>query len=459
MFEQVSFQQPLALLLIPSLWLLIVLALLSRRRLQQWEHLIERSFHRKLLIALPASGRFWPSILLGLASLCLALALSQPQLSRQTTSTHAPASLPLVILLPLTEDSLRRDSPPSRLLLMQTQAQLFAEQRLPAQSALVAYAASAHTLAALNDDPVAMHSLLQAAQPELMPMQGQNAAAAVELAQQLLQQGRQLQGEILLYTNQLSHAEQQQIRNSLRHGKHRLTIISAGNHQELEKFSRKHNYQHLPLQQARHSYQPATSQQGKHSNHQQDHGYWLLPVVLLLLAPLARKGWLLALPLLLFVHSEHSLAQESQDAVMWQAIAAYEAHNYQQASQLFASLDGAVARYNQANALMHLGQFEQAIILYQQALQLEPQLSRASANLQLAQQMRQQQLNNEQARQQSQHSLISGEQQQPQPEPDNQQPQQPQVDLDTWLRQIPDQPGELFKQVFWYEYIDMEQQP
>src|SRR5690606_8884248 len=177
------------------------------------------------------------------------------------------------------------------------------------------------------------------------------------------------------------------------------------------------------------------------------------------LAPLARKGWLLALPLLLFVHSEHSLAQESQDAVMWQAIAAYEAHNYQQASQLFASLDGAVARYNQANALMHLGQFEQAIILYQQALQLEPQLSRASANLQLAQQMRQQQLNNEQARQQSQHSLISGEQQQPQPEPDNQQPQQPQVDLDTWLRQIPDQPGELFKQVFWYEYIDMELQP
>lgn len=489
-----SLQQPLALLVIPALWLLIIAALLLRRRTLQWEHLIERNFHRILLVSLPRSGRFWPSLLLGLASLCLGLALSKPQFGPASTPANGSNTMPLVILLPLNAASLSTDIAPSRLQLMQAQSMELMRQRLPAQSAMVVYAGSAHRLLPLNNDAAASATIIQALKPELMPADGKNAAAAVALGIRLLQQGRQPQGEILLYSNQLSQHEQQQILRMLQDSKHRLTIIGIGSkagaviqgdsQQQLSRldegglkaFCRRASCNYLHIQQVARQYQPAASKFDANGNGRQDQGYWLLLPMLLLLAPLARKGWLLAvvlipllqpLPLpaaqqpeppaeLQLIRANPQQALKQLDEPMWLGIAAYHAGDYQLASQHFASATGAAARYNQANALMQLGQYQQAIELYQQALLLQPQLSQASSNLQLARQLAGQQApDNLQLQQSSQQANTPGPHQQSQQD----EPLAQQADLHTWLRQINHQPDELLQQTFWYEYINMENQP
>lgn len=79
-----------------------------------------------------------------------------------------------------------------------------------------------------------------------------------------------------------------------------------------------------------------------------DQGYWLLLPILLLLAPMARKGWLFALLLALPLLPRETLANEGIDAPalqqirqdplaalqqlddpLWLGIAAYHAGNYQ----------------------------------------------------------------------------------------------------------------------------------
>lgn len=451
----ISLQQPQALLLIPALWLLILLALRLRRRSQQWEHLIARPFHASLLVALPRSGRFWPSLLLGLASLCLGLALSQPEFGHKAVDHKRSADL--VIVIPLTQASLADDLPPSRLQLMQTQAQELIRQRLPAQSAMVVYAASAHRLMPLSNDPQAADSLLMALHPQLLPGQGQgqDAAAALQLAQQLLEDGRQPRGEILLYVHQLNALEQQQIINLQKRSQHHLTIVGFTNNQQLQAFAKKNRYGYFHLQQLAHNYRPAAGARQYDAQQQQAQGYWLVLPLLLLLAPLARKGWLLGLLLALLIQPWPALANEADP--MWQGIAAYQKQDYLLASQHFAGINSAAGRYNQANALMHLARYQQAADLYRQALQLDPQLREASANLQLALKLQEQQGHT--ARPHAADSARRADSQSGQQDRAQTQAPYQQVDLDTWLRQIPDNPAPLLQNVFWYEYLQMEHQP
>jgi len=56
----------------------------------------------------------------------------------------------------------------------------------------------------------------------------------------------------------------------------------------------------------------------------------------------------------------------------WQATAAFRAEDYEQASQSFAKLQTADGYYNQANALAHLGRYEEALQAYDNSLKINP---------------------------------------------------------------------------------------
>ena len=199
----------------------------------------------------------------------------------------------------------------------------------------------------------------------------------------------------------------------------------------------------------------------------------------------------------------------------WQASAAYKNQDYQAAAKQFSQGSGTDDFYNLGNSLARAGDLDGAIKAYNQALAIEPDMEDAIANRQLIEQLKQQQQNQDQKgdpqnqdqdgesqdqdQQQSQSQQQSEDQQQQseeqqsseqqqntgeedesteqeqeekskaasneeQPEEEQSEEeqskqlseedslkQQQQMELQQWLRRVPDDPGGLLKQKFRYQ--------
>ncbi len=176
----------------------------------------------------------------------------------------------------------------------------------------------------------------------------------------------------------------------------------------------------------------------------------------------------------------------------WQAAARYRSGDYPGAFQGFAADGSPTGKYNQANTLARLGQYQPAIDLYADVLATDPDHEDAAFNKALLEKLLQQQQEAEQQQNQDQQSQAnnSNEQEQNQQQQDNadqqQQPedaqdqqetadnqqqeqnqqgqeQQAQVEqtestrdeqqeaLEQWLRRVPDDPGGLLRRKFSHE--------
>lgn len=212
-------------------------------------------------------------------------------------------------------------------------------------------------------------------------------------------------------------------------------------------------------------------------------------------------------------------AQHFEDP-QWQGKALFEAGDYTAAAERFAQGDAARDHYNRGNALAKAGELEAALDAYDQALERQPDLAAAQHNKALVEEALRQrqasQANDSQGQQppqqspaQEQSNPTPGRQDeskadaQPQPadadakgddgdaddkQDANQQPGQAdqpgqnepdetqgparqlsEAELGTaqerrqakeqWLRQIPDDPGELLRRKFWYEQQQRQERP
>lgn len=69
---------------------------------------------------------------------------------------------------------------------------------------------------------------------------------------------------------------------------------------------------------------------------------------------------------------------------LWRGVALFRAGGFKQAAQVLGGLDTAESAYDQGNALVMLGQYDQAVQRYSRALELRPDWSDAEANRTLA---------------------------------------------------------------------------
>ncbi len=69
---------------------------------------------------------------------------------------------------------------------------------------------------------------------------------------------------------------------------------------------------------------------------------------------------------------------------MWQAVARFRAGDFKPAAQIFGGIDTAAAAYDQGNALVMLGKYDEAVARYDRALVLQPGWVDAEANRALA---------------------------------------------------------------------------
>ncbi|KPU59159.1 tetratricopeptide repeat family protein [Pseudomonas fluorescens] len=557
--------RPWWLLLLPALGWLLWQLWHRKKRAGRWQMILPPAFHAALLSGGSGRDSKLPWVALGVAWLLTVLALLGPSWERVEQTSQKPAD-PLVVVLELTPEMLATDVAPNRL--EQARRKLFdlLQVRSDAQTAIVVYAGSAHTLVPLSDDLSTSRNLLDALKPSLMPEAGHRADLAVVKALALLDQGALGDGRILLIGSSLTEDERLGIRRAMAGKSTQFLMLGIGTAEGspitqedgsflkdeqgailvprldepgLKGFARDLDgrYRHARLDDSdlralglldgpRHL---RNDGQTLRLDTWADQGYWLLLPLLLLAACAGRRGWLLCLPLLMalpqpgyaFDLADLWLRPDQQGVQLlklkrpaeaarrfedhqWQGVALYEAGDYAGAAERFAEGNDAHAHYNRGNALAKSGALEAALDAYEQALERQPDLRPALTNKALVEELLKQKNSPPAPEPAASDEPQATEQQTPpgattQPsdsgEPQAQEPQagadtrhpptsphkpgtnevpgselgdeqhttpplRPATDsiegeqrqaLEQWLRQIPDDPGELLRRKFWYE--------
>ncbi|MBO2658779.1 vWA domain-containing protein [Shewanella algae] len=435
--------------------LALLLVLQSRRQAGQsdWDRYIAPHL-APLLLTQGSKSRQNRLPWLGLAWLVAVLALSGPALYKKPLPVFA-SSTGRVLVMDMSLSMYATDAAPNRLTQARFRATDLLEQLNEGETALLAYAGDAFVISPLTRDRNTLLNLLPTLSPAIMPVRGSNLVAALEKAKELLSQGGHLQGDIILMTDGVGSRQLNAAKQAIEGGHYRLGILAIGSSQgapirlpdgQLLKDSR--NEVVVPatdfgllseLASAGNGILVPYSNDGKDLQTLQQ---WLATSSDATETDLAGDTWvdlgpylafLLLLPLLLsfriglpvlllplslgllvsppsqasgwddlwqtrdqqgmqaFKQEDFATAADKFVDPAWQGSARYRGGDYQGALQAFEQDDSATGLYNQGNALMQLGQFEEAAKRYQEALKKDPQMQDAAANKVLADELREQQ--------------------------------------------------------------------
>jgi Ca-activated chloride channel family protein len=193
----------------------------------------------------------------------------------------------------------------------------------------------------------------------------------------------------------------------------------------------------------------------QHADTWREQGPLLILALLPLMSLVFRRGVLLILPLLLlpyppdadamswdelwqnpnqrgsllFDQGAHDAAANIFEDAQWKASSLYRAGKYDQALQFWTEDETGDSQYNRGNALAKLGRYEDAIRVYQQVLDANPQHRDASYNKRLIEELLQQQQPQQQQNQDDKNSQEPGDSSQDQNTSESQ--QQAQSDSDS----------------------------
>ncbi len=405
------------------LWTLLALPLLAwawrRRRLRgnAWRatvdahllpHLIDRGEGARGIAALCA-------LLLGFAVAVVALAGPS---WRKGPQPLLQGEAPLVVALQMSSSMLAADLPPSRLL--QTRAKLAAllRERSGGQVGLVVFADDAYTVAPLTPDAANVALFLDSLAPDVMPVDGSNAASGIARAAKLLEQAGFHGGDIVLLADHADGTARDAAAAAARQG-YRVSAIGLGKPEGSAYRDGRGAIDHARLDAA--SLQRLASAGGGRyaalaaddgdlaalglleagaardaaargeTATWRDDGYWLLPPLMLLALLAFRRGGA-GLAMLALCACLPWQAVQAADGTLWRradqveyarmqaGIDAYRGDDFAGAGRAWQALPGADAAYNRGNALARAGRYEDAIAAYDEALRLQPAMADAIAN-------------------------------------------------------------------------------
>jgi Ca-activated chloride channel family protein len=162
-----------------------------------------------------------------LAFLLVSLSLAGP-VWRQAPSPAAPPASSLVVVLDLSLSMLATDVQPNRLTLAKRKIRDILAARQGSLTALVVYAADAHSVTPLSDDSATTESMLAVLDPLMMPAAGNRVDLAVGKALELLERGAPGNGRILLITDDVQPRYRQAITELLAGSRFQLDTLTVG---------------------------------------------------------------------------------------------------------------------------------------------------------------------------------------------------------------------------------------
>ncbi|QQX78774.1 VWA domain-containing protein [Shewanella sp. KX20019] len=381
------------------------------------------------------------------------LALSGPALEKTSLPVYE-STQGRVLVMDMSLSMYANDLSPNRLTQAKYRATDLIEVLAEGETGLVAYAGDAFTISPLTRDKATLLNLLPTLTPSIMPVKGSNIEAALEHAKSLLSQGGHISGDIVLFTDGISSSQLNQAKSVLKSTPYRLGILAFGSEQGapiqlpdgqllrdngnqvvvaktdyglLQSLATSANGSVIPIRADGQDVTQlvqwlASTKDSKESDLEgevwQDLGGY---VALLLLLPVLlsfRHGIVGAVAFIAIIQpaqpvyanswdnlwqtqnqqassayqaQQYEAAAEQFEQAQWQASARYKAGQFDEALAGFEQDSSATGLYNQGNALMQLGQYDEAEKRYQQALEQAPQMDAAKQNLDLAKELQQQQ--------------------------------------------------------------------
>ena len=403
-----------ALLALPALWMLWRH---RQRRSNVWQGVVDAHLLPHLLErgGKAVRGGVWMG---ALGFVIAVIALAGPSW-RQGEQPLWQSHSPLVVAVDMSSAIAASDLPPSRLLQVRAKLATLLRERTGGQVALVAYAGEAFTVAPLTDDAANVALFLDALEPDVMPVDGQEAAKAIAASVRLLQQAGFNRGDILLITDQGDAADNSAAAEANRQGFRVSTLgvgtaagapyknidgsisqarLDAGSLRALS-VAGGGTYQTLTADNsdldALGVLTPAdaesSSTRGQKGLAWKDEGYWLLPLLMLLALLAFRRGSAfaavlvcLSLPMAMPAQAAENnwwqRADQQEHARIEQGAHAYRKGDFAAAEQAFTGIKSADALYNHGNALAKQGRYDEAIAAYDQALKLQPKMEDAIEN-------------------------------------------------------------------------------
>lgn len=400
-----------------------------------WEQLLPRPLHQWLLRRQAGGSRGLRFAALGLTWTLVIVALAGPAVETGAESRRVDDNA-LVVVLDLSRNMLANDLPPDRMERARLKIRSLIQDYGDSQLSLIVYAGSAHRVTPLSNDHATLTNLLGALSPDIMPSDGQNLGAALDMARQTIAPLPSKGSQILLVTSGLDNGARDVLAEHARQLGPQLSILGVGtrsgapvplseggflrddqgrillprlNSQQLGNLAREHGARyheittsdrdlHYLLRPLQGSGTAATGDRVLLV----DHGHWLVLLLLPIAALGARRGWLglllcaLLLPQDALAFSWNDLWQRPDQQAMqllrdqqpaaaaqrfrdpeWRAWALYQAGEHAAAAEEWATLshiqpDNPEYLFNRGTALAMAGDYSAALEAYEHALTLDP---------------------------------------------------------------------------------------
>lgn len=443
-----------------------------------WARLLPEHLRQVMLPNSTTHTTRWPLLCVSSALVLTCIALAGPTWQRLPQPVYN-IQAGSVVILDMSLSVYSTDISPSRLAQMRFKASDLVRDKLDGEVGLIAYAGDAFTISPLTTDSGNLSNLIRALSPDIMPTLGSYPLRALNLADQLLRDAGYAEGDIYWLTDGIDNRDQTDVADFINRTSHRVSVLAIGTQAgapitlpdgrmlrdasdnivipqlttgNLETLANRSGGRFTTVTADQHDLDylaslPPRTRAGEASQMQAgdqwlDQGAWLVPLIMLMLFPLVRRGVLTGVMFALLVgalgYTPHAVAADAvnenaplkwheklwqtpyqqadqalrqgayeQAAVIaedaWQrGTANYRAGNYDQALVDFSQLNSAEGFYNQGNALMQLQRYDEAVNAYNAALKRRPNWPAAQQNRDLANQLLQQQQQNQQQNQQGQ---------------------------------------------------------
>lgn len=387
----------------------------------QFAHGIAPHLGRALTVGFEEARKIYPIDGVALTLALLVVAAAGPTWSRVANPLLAQTA-PLAVVLKVTPSMQNVDVQPSRHKRASFKILDLIDRRAGAQTALFAYAGSAHRVTPLTEDPNIVRSYLSGLAPGVMPAEGDRADAALVLATAELARS-ETPGAIVFVLDDLNPANVAALNEDAAARAPVIFFVVTGQQGDIPQLSDIENasvirvtpddadlerIERLILSAYRDALLEDSDQQWE------DKGWLFAWPALLLLLPWFRRGWTMrwALAFVLVVpgmkpaqaegwrdwfltpDQQGQIAMDGGDAraaadlfvdPLRRAYALFRAGRYAEAAEAYSFIETAEAASTEGIALLRNRKYRDGVRAFEKALERDPQNAAARANLEVAQ--------------------------------------------------------------------------
>lgn len=445
-WEQFHFLRPVYLWVLIPVGIILILNLITNRNHIRWQHVIAPHL-RKFVIQKGSEGlKKWMQTITLLTLAIAVLGMAGPTW-KEIEIPGKTLETPVVVALDLSQSMMATDIQPNRLERAKFKLSDFIDANPKARIALLGYAGSAHTIVPLTNDYKIIKSHMSTLSPNVMPFQGSNLQAALNLTDTIVNITNAPSSLILFFDdfnentfNALqSYATSRSIKieilpfNTITgadipnyYGKGFLkeqgkNIRSSLNSNILDKLDAIENI-HVHSLTLDNSDMEALAkkiadniefkeQDEEKEDDWEDHGLVLIIPYLFIVLISFRKGWILYSVVFMLTFSscstnssfkdlwntkdyqgqklldkkEYSLAGDTFEDPLQKGVAYYKAENYDAAIAAFGKDTTAMGAYNLGVSYFAKGDYAAAEMAFGNAVELDPEMNNAKSNLQISQ--------------------------------------------------------------------------